>query len=182
MFTTHAETDVVARSKKLRATNASAEAVLDVLHVGHASKATGRMELPALRSAPGASSSTGQPPLALQDATVEQKIKLRLDDAHKGAEGLLFKANKVAAALIAAPKRTAFQETVLAKVQSGVQEVSAVRAELAAAVLKWVTAKMTMDDSELAVEQLNRAKEALDGLAEWTKTGGAVKLSIAPLA
>ena len=112
----------------------------------------------------------------LEDATVEVKIKLRLEQAKASAEGLLWKAHKVVAALLAEAKPCAFHKAILTQVQAGIKECDALVADLVAAGLRGVTARMSLADSAAAVEQLEAAKVVLENLAQWSQAGGTAKM------
>ena len=175
MVSTSAEIDTAVRSRKLRATNQAAEAVLDNMRAQcRGDRAEGASTSPR-RPADG---SRLQPPLALQDATAEVKIKLRLEVAKNGAQNLIWKADKVIAGLSSVAELSGFQASVLAQVRAAVVECNAFDEELSAAALKWVTAKMSQEDADAAVGHLQQAKIALDNLDAWTMTGAAVKLPI----
>jgi hypothetical protein len=170
------ETDTASRAKKMKASNPNAQAVLDRLHLGYDFAATGRKAVPPLPGQP-AQSSQQAPPLMLEDASRETKIKLRLEQAKVGADGQIWKAHKIAHGLLAEVAPSSSHRAILAQLQAAIVECEAVHAELASAGLKWVTTKMSQQDAAAAVEQLETAKNALENLAEWAKAGGGVKLN-----
>ena len=157
-YTIFSERDLTSSAKRIRAGNAEAQAVLDSLTVGGGYKSTGRTVLPGLSMAAPAA----PPPLAVEDANAETKLKLVLDQCRVKADKDMHTCNQTLLRMGADTNLSNAQKSMMTLLDSAMAQCEESAARVKEECAKWTIRKMGAEDQDAVRKLIEKTKAHLD--------------------